>query len=72
MIASFIDLHDVKAALRRMFDGQARTWVGLAFLVLATAAIQYDEFVAPSVGRLNDAWSMAATDFSRKLASFNL
>jgi hypothetical protein len=49
-----------------------RGLAGVAFMVLAMAAIQYDERLAPELNRLNDGFSHAATDFSKKLASFTL
>jgi hypothetical protein len=67
-----IVLTDFRATLRRFADGQTRLWAGLAFMVIAMAAIQYDEFVAPEMTRVADAWGTVATDFSRKLASFTL
>lgn len=66
------DLHDVKETLQRVLDGQTRAWAGAAFLILALVAIEYDEFVAPSVGRLSDAWGSIAVDFGKKLSSFTL
>jgi hypothetical protein len=67
-----IALADLRVALRRVADAQVRMWAGLAFMVVAMAAIEYDEVIAPEMTRLSDAWGSAATDFSRKLASFTL
>ncbi|MEZ5959881.1 MAG: hypothetical protein R3C30_05570 [Hyphomonadaceae bacterium] len=66
---AFIEL---KQNLRSAFDTQWRGLAGLAFMVLAMAAIQYDERLAPELNRLNDGFSHVATDFSKKLASFTL
>jgi hypothetical protein len=67
-----IALIELKQNIANMFDAQFRTWAGLAFMILATATIQYDERLAPELNRLNDGFSHAATDFSKKLASFTL
>jgi hypothetical protein len=47
-------------------------FAGAAFMVLAMAAIQYEERLAPELTRLNDGFSHVATDFSKKMASFTL
>lgn len=49
-----------------------RFCVGAAFVLMASATIQYEERIAPGVERVSDAWSTAATDFSRRLSSFTL
>ncbi len=67
-----IDLNEMKQKLRSVFDGQYRVWAGLAFMLLAMAAIEYDEIIAPEVSRFSDAWGSVATDFSRRLSSFTL
>lgn len=66
---AFIEL---KQNLRSVFDTQWRGLAGVAFMVLAMAAIQYDERLAPELNRLNDGFSTVATDFSKRLASFTL
>jgi hypothetical protein len=66
---AFIEL---KQNFRGAFDTHWRGLAGLAFMVMAMAAIQYDERLAPELTRLNDGFSTAATDFSKKLASFTL
>ena len=66
---AFIEL---KQKLRSVFDTQWHGLAGVAFMVMAMAAIQYDERLAPELNRLNDGFSHAATDFSKKLASFTL
>ena len=70
MFGFVIDLSGVRTSLRRVADAQWRMLGGLAFMVIAMAAIQYDELIAPEVHRLSDGWSTAATDFRSKLASF--
>lgn len=72
MFGYVIDLSGVRSWLRDFADAQWRMLGGLAFMIIAIAAIQYDELVAPEVSRLSDSWSSPATDFSRKLASFTL
>jgi hypothetical protein len=67
-----IALIELKQNIRNMFDGQFRIWAGLAFMILATATIQYEERFAPELTRLNDGFSHVATDFSKKLSSFTL
>ena len=66
---AFIEL---KQNFRSAFDAHWRGLAGVAFMVMATATIQYDERLAPELTRLNDGFSHAATDFSKKLASFTL
>ena len=65
-------IEDLKATLSSLFDTQFRLWAGMAFMVLAMASIQYDEIIAPGVGRISDAWNSATTDLGRTLASFTL
>lgn len=72
MFGYVIDLSEVKAAAQRLVDANYRVFAGLAFMVLAMASIQYDEFIAPEMARLSDGWSTAATDFSKRLTSFTL
>jgi len=66
---AFIEL---KQNLRSAFDTHWRGLAGVAFMVMAMAAIQYDERLAPELTRLNDGFSHVATDFSKKLSSFTL
>jgi hypothetical protein len=66
------DFTDMKQQLDTAFDGAFRLFAGAAFVVLAIASIQYDEHIAPSVERVSDGWSMAATDIGRRLTSFTL
>jgi hypothetical protein len=63
---------ELKHTLRSVLDTQFRVWAGLGFMLLAMATIQYEERLAPELTRLNDGFSHAATDFSKKLASFTL
>lgn len=67
-----IAMIELKQSFRSTFDRHWRGLAGLAFMILAMAAIQYDEQVAPELARLNDGFSHVATDFSKKLASFTL
>jgi len=72
MFGYVIDLSGVKSRLRHVADAYWRVLGGFAFIVIAMAAIQYDEHIAPEVSRLSDGWSTAATDLSRKVTSFSL
>ena len=72
MFGYVIDLHDVREALARIFDRQAQACASVAFLVLATVAIQYDEILAPGVERISDAWGSIALDLGRKISSITL
>jgi hypothetical protein len=65
-------IDDLKAMLRSLCDTQVRLWAGMAFMVLAMASIQYDERIAPGVGRISDAWNAVTSDLGRSLASFTL
>jgi len=72
MFGYSIDLSGVKSWLGEAGDALWRVLGGFAFMILAIAAIQYDELVAPEVSRISDGWSNVATDVGRKLASFTL
>lgn len=63
---------ELKQNFRSLFDAQWRAMAGIAFMLMATAAIQYDERLAPELTRLNDGFTHVATDFSKKLSSFTL
>lgn len=65
-------VQELRATLRSLFDTQFRLWAGMAFMTLALASIQYDEIIAPGVGRISDAWNSATSDLGRTLASFTL
>ncbi len=62
----------MRQTLRKLYETQFRMWAGLAFMLAAMAAIEYDEIIAPEMNRISDAWGSVATDFSRRLASFTL
>jgi hypothetical protein len=66
-----LGLRDVKDTLRRFADTQVGALAGIAFMFMAMAAIEYDEMIAPKVGWISDAWTVAG-DFSRKITSFTL
>jgi hypothetical protein len=63
---------DLKATLRSLGDRQLRLWAGMAFMALALISIQYDEIIAPGVGRISDAWNSATADLGRSLAGLTL
>jgi len=65
-------IDDVKATLRSLCDRQFRLWAGMAFMALAMASIQYDEIIAPGVGRISEALNAATADLGRSLAGFTL
>ncbi len=67
-----IALIELQQNFRSVLDAHWRGVAGLAFTVLAMAAIQYDEHLAPELNRLNNGFSHVAMDFSKKLASFTL
>jgi hypothetical protein len=71
MLMRVFRLGGVGQLLRRALDAPWRAMAGIAFVVMAMAAIQYDEKIAPGVDRLSDGWSSVA-DFSRRLTSFTL
>lgn len=72
MFGYAIDLNDFVAKAREALAPHWRGMAGAFFTVLALVAIEYDEFVAPSVNRISEAWSATAKDFSGKLTSFTL
>lgn len=61
----------VGEAMRRALDAPLGALAGMAFTVMAMAAIQYEERIAPGVDRLSNGWS-SVSEFSRKLTSFTL
>ncbi len=71
MLMRVFRLGVVGEMLRRAFDAPWRALVGIAFVAMAMASIQYDERIAPGVNRLSDGWSSVA-DFGRRLTSFTL
>jgi hypothetical protein len=58
----------LRAAVASMFHAGA----GVAFMLMAMFAIQYEEFVAPELARVGDAWGSAATEAGKRLMSFSL
>lgn len=72
MFGFMIDWVDAKERLRDAFDAHWRRWAGAGFMALAMFAIEYDEVIAPGVGRISGAWDSIATDVGRKLASLAL
>ncbi|MDZ4689770.1 hypothetical protein [Terricaulis sp.] len=72
MFSYTIDLSGVKAWFDGAADAGFNALAGFAFMVLAMAAIQYDEQIAPEVSRISDGWSTATMDFRSKLSSFTL
>lgn len=67
-----INFTDVRRDFQAFADAQVRVWAGLAFMVLAMAAIQYEEIIAPEVSRISDTFGSAATDMGRRLSAFTL
>lgn len=67
-----IDFFEVRQSIQAYADRQVRVWAGIAFMILAMAAIQYEEFIAPEVSRISDTFGTAATDMGRRLSSFTL
>ena len=63
---------ELKQNFHSAFDTHWRGLAGLAFMVLAMVAIQYDEHLAPELNRLNDSITHVVTNFSNKLSSFTL
>ena len=63
---------DVAQSIKALWDAQVRVWAGLAFMILAMAAIQYEEFIAPEVSRISDTFGTAATDMGRRISSLTL
>jgi hypothetical protein len=71
MFSRLFSLQAPKQVLQRALDAPWRALVGVAFVLMAMVAIQYEEKIAPGVNRISDGWSSVA-DFSRKLTSFTL
>lgn len=40
-------------------------WSSIVFVLLATAAIQYEEVIAPGMSKLSDGWSSMTTGLKR-------
>lgn len=66
------DFTELKARLRSTLSLQWRGVAGLAFMLMAMAAIQYDEQIAPEVSRLSTGIDSVTAGFRTKLASFTL
>ena len=49
-----------KQRLRAISAHMFHACAGAAFMVMAMAAIQYDEFVAPEVARVSESWGSVA------------
>ena len=71
MFSRLFSLKAAKQMLQRALDAPWRALAGFAFVLMAMAAIQYEEKIAPGVNRISDGWSGVA-EFSRKLTSFTL
>lgn len=56
----------INAALKGALTAVGAALAGLAFLLLASASIQFDEVVAPKIGRLANSLD-AAADAGRRL-----
>jgi hypothetical protein len=66
------DFSEQQTQLRSVFSAQWRMLAGLAFMIMAMAAIQYDEQIAPEVNRVAAGLDHVTADFRTKLASFTL
>jgi len=66
------ELSELRAQALRVLNPVWRGLAGLAFMVVAMAAIQYDERIAPEVTRLNHSLDGVTADLRTKLASFTL
>ncbi len=65
-------LSDMRQTMRSALDVAFRIGAGFAFVIIAAAAIQYDEVVAPTVHGLSDGFGSVASDMSRRITSFTL
>ncbi|MBL8530237.1 MAG: hypothetical protein JNK94_00750 [Hyphomonadaceae bacterium] len=65
-------LSDTSDAFRVFIGSQARFWLGAAFVVLALLAIQYEEVIAPEMGRITNSLDAVTADLRTKLSSFAL
>lgn len=72
MFGYAIDLDDLAGKVRDALTPHWRGLAGAFFMVLALVAISYEEILAPSVGRISDAWSATAKDVGGKLTSLTL
>ncbi len=55
-----------KRALRNIADANRFFWMSSAFVVMATAAIQYEEVIAPGVSKLTNGFAGVTTAFKRR------
>lgn len=67
-----IDLTHLGRRMRETMAPHWRTWAGAFFVATALFSIQYDEVLAPTVGKLSQAWSNTALDLGKKLSGFAL
>lgn len=67
MFSYLIDLADFKYAVHQAWDAQWRKGAGVVFMLLAVAAIQYDEVIAPELSRWSDALSSVSSELGRKV-----
>jgi len=54
-----------KRVLQGVGDAHRFFWMSAAFVVLATAAIQYDEVIAPGVSKLTNGFADMTTSLKR-------
>lgn len=72
MFGYAIDLKHLGRQMRETLTPHWRVWAGAFFVATALFSIQYDEVVAPTVGKLSQTWSNTALDLGKKLSSFAL
>ena len=65
-------LSGLKEHVLATIDAQLRILVGVGFVAMAMAAIEYDEIIAPSVSKISGAWGSVASDLGRKVSSLAL
>jgi hypothetical protein len=65
-------MRSLRQSLRDTWLHASAAMAGVAFMLLAMAAIQYDEVIAPRFEDLSDGWSDVAAGVGRRLASFSL
>ena len=58
--------------LRGVLDIVLQSAASAMFVLMAMVAIQYDERIAPEMGRVSHAWGAMADEVGRKLASLAL
>lgn len=72
MFGYTIDLKHLGRQMREQLAPHWRTWAGVFFVATALVSIQYEEVLAPTVGKLSQAWSNTALDLGKKLSGFAL